>query len=289
MRTGSHMTVYLSLLCFVSMALGCAVRLKPVVHTVQYQSDVVCAADAKDCPWVGLEEQVKFSALINCLLAGANVLHTETSDQQDVEDVPSVLVPTPPKYGYEFVINPGDGTQCALNESACSVASRNDNELTWAGCGSEPLAKEALRGGADKTQADQLTESVVIMGSLAMSTNTFQPREGLDGPDQFFTFTLAEKTYIETAVAANSSEWSPTKGHRAPWQPGIFLLSADGRKIRDGHVWRAGVTYLLPLQLEPGTYYLVVDSSQREFARGDGRYRLYLGLNKNHMGSIRSQ
>ncbi len=137
--------------------------------------------------------------------------------------------------------------------------------------------------------ADQLRESVVITGSLAASTDTFQSPDGLDGPDQYYTFTLTEKTAIETAVGANSSEWSSTKGHRAPWQPGLFLLDADGQKIREGHVWRAGVTYLLPLQLNAGTYYLVVDSSQRELSRGDGRYRLYLGLNQNHMGSIRSQ
>ena len=95
--------------------------------------------------------------------------------------------------------------------------------------------------------------------------------------------------YVEAAVGANSSPWSPTKGHRAPWQPGLFLLGADGQKLSDGHVWRGGVTYLLPMNLEPGTYFLVVDSSQREFSRGDGRYRLYLGLNRNHMGSVRPQ
>lgn len=288
MRTGSQMMVYLSLLGIMSMGAGCAVQLKPVVHTVQYQSDIACVADSKDCPWDRLEEQAKFSALINCLLSGANVLHTETSDQ-DVEDVPLILVPTPPRYGYEFVINPGSGTQCGLHKSTCSVASRNDNEITWAGCGSEPLDKEVLRGGANMAHADQLRESAVITGSLAESTDTFQSPDGLDGADQYYTFTLVEKTDVETAVGANSSEWIPRKGHRAPWQPGLFLLAADGQKIRDGHVWRAGVTYLLPLQLDAGTYYLVVDSSQRELSRGDGRYRLYLGLNQNHMGSIRQQ
>lgn len=288
MRTGSHIPVYLSLLYVMSMTLGCAVRPKPVVHTVHYQSDVVCAADTKDCPWVRLKEQAKFSALVNCLLAGANVLHTETSEH-DVEDVPSILVPTPPKYGYEFVIHPGDQRQCGAQESACLVASRNDNELTWAGCGSEPLAKGVIRGGEDMAHADQLTESVVIVGSLVTSNDTFPSSQGLDGPDQFFRFTLEEKTSVEAAVGANSSQWSPTKGHRAPWQPALFLLAADGRKISDGHVWRAGVTSILPLQLNPGLYYLVVDSSQREFTRGNGRYRLYLGLNMNHMGSNRPQ
>ena len=287
MRTVSRVMVYVSLLCIVSMGSGCAVRLKPVLYTVHYQSDVVCAVESKDCPWVRLEEQAKFSALINCLLSGANVLDTETSEQ--VKDGPSILVPTSPKYGYEFRISPGDGGRCEVQESACSVASRNDNELTWAGCGSELLDKESLRGGQDMEHADQLTKSAVVTGSLATSTDTFQPRDGLNGPDQYYMFTLTEKTAVETAVGVNSSDWSPTKGHRTPWQPGLFLLTVDGRKIRDGHVWRAGVTYLLPLELDPGTYYLVVDSAQREFIRGDGRYRLYLGLNRNHMGSIRSQ
>jgi len=255
------------------------------VYTVEYQSDVVCAAESKDCPWVHLEEQAKFSALVNCLLSGANVLHKEALNQA-VKDVPSILVPTPPRYGYEFRISPGDGEQCEARESACSVASRHDNELTWAGCGSEPLNKEALRGGEDMEHADQLTRSAVVTGNLATSTDTFQPQDGLDGPDQYYTFTLTEKTAVETAIGANSSDWSSTKGHRTPWQPGLFLLSADGRKIRDGHTWRAGVTYLLPLKLDPGTYYLVVDSAQRELARGDGRYRLYLGLHRTQMGPI---
>lgn len=288
MRTSSKIMAYLSLLNILSMTLGCAVQLKPVVHTVPYQSNVTCATDVEGCPWDRLEEQAKFSALINCLLAGANVLHKEKSDQGAVDE-PKLLVPTPPRYGYEFVTNPGDGGQCKMQESACLVKSQHDNELTWAGCGSEPLDEKILRGGKDMKHADQLTDSTVVSGRLVASINTFQPQDGLDGPDQYFTFTLSEKTAIETAVAVNSSEWSSTKGHRAPWQPGLFLLTTDGRKISDGHVWRAGVTYLLPLQLDPGTYYLVVDSSQREFTRGDGRYRLYLGLNKSHMGTFLPQ
>ena len=102
--------------------------------------------------------------------------------------------------------------------------------------GSEPLDKEVLRGGEDKELADQLTKSAVVTGSLAASTDTFQPRDGLDGPDQYYTFTLKEKTAVETAVGVNSSDWSPTKGHRSPWQPGLFLLTSDGRKIREGQV-----------------------------------------------------
>ena len=66
----------------------CAVRLKPVVHTVPYQSDIVCAADTKDCPWARLEEQAKFSALINCLLSGATVLDTGTIGSKMLENKP---------------------------------------------------------------------------------------------------------------------------------------------------------------------------------------------------------
>ena len=288
MKNTSQALLYVGLLCTVSLWAGCAVQLKPVVYTVPYESEVSCAAESKDCPWSRLEEQAKFSALVNCLLSGANVLNKETSDQV-VDNVPSIVVPTPPKYGYEFRISQGDGAQCETHESACFVASRNDNELTWAGCGSEPLGEETLRGGEDLAKADQLVNSAVVTGNLVSSTNTFQPRDGLNGPDHYYTFTLTEKTAVETAVGVNSSDWSPTKGHRTPWQPGLFLLRADGRKIRGGHAWRAGVTYLLPLELDPGTYYLVVDSTKRELSRGDGRYRLYLGLNRSHMGTVRSQ
>ena len=289
MRVDPKMMAYLRLLCFLSlsMILGCAVRLKPVVHTVPYQSDIVCVAVSKDCPWARLEEQAKFSALINCLLDGANVLHTETSNH-DVEDGPLVLAPSSPRYGYEFVSTPGNGTQCGLDESACVVTSRNDDQLTWAGCGTEAFDQETARGGEGLTGADLLRESAVIRGSLAESSDTFSAPSGLDGPDQFYTFTLTEETAVETAVGANSSEWSPQKGHRAPWQLGLFLLDGNGRKILDGQVWRAGVTYLLPRSLKAGTYYLVVDSSQGEYARGDGRYQLYFGLNRSHMGPIRS-
>lgn len=267
---------------------GCAVQQKPVVHAVGYQSEVACAVESKDCPWAHLEEQAKFSALVNCLLSGANVLQKETSGQDD-EAILSTVVPTSPKYGYEFQISSGGGEQCASHQSACSVASRIDNEVTRAGCGTETLKEEVIRGGRDRQHADLLTTSSVVAGRLASSIVSFQHPDGLNGPDQYYTFTLTKKTAVEIAVAVNSSQWSPTKGHRTPWQPGLFLLTVDGEKLGDGHVWRAGVTYLLPTELDPGRYYLVVDSAQREFSRGDGRYRLYLGLNQTHMGSIRSQ
>ncbi len=288
MRTGSKFIGYLALLCILNMAFGCATTNKPVVHTVPYQSNVACAVESTDCPWSRLEQQAKDSALINCLLSGATVLETEPS-RKDSADEPSIIVPIPPKYGYEFVIKPDDVGLCGEQESACMIASRPDLELTWAGCGPELLGEEQLRGGENRANADQLTERSVVTGSLMVSTNTFLAPAGLDGPDQFYTFTLEKETYVETAVGANSSEWSATKGHRAPWQPGLFLLADDGQIIRTSHLWRAGISYVLPLKLPPGTYYLVVDSSQREFSRGNGLYRLYLGLNASHLGSFHPQ
>ena len=289
MKATLQSIAYSCLLSILSLSLGCtAAGVKPVVHTVPYQSDLACAADSDDCPWVRIEEQAKRSALINCLLAGANILHKDTSNP-DVKEEPSLVAPDSPYDGYERRISQGDGTPCGSHKAACSMSSREDNKLTWAGCGSEPLANVTLRGGKDLANADLLADSAVVTGSLAVSTDTFQLPEGLDGPDQFYRFTLAEPTVIEAAVGVNSSDWSKKKGHLTPWQPGIFLLAADGRKISGGHVWRAGVTYLLPLTLDPGTYYLVADSSQREFTRGDGLYRLYLGLNMNHMGPVHPQ
>lgn len=288
MNTPSKFLAYLGILFILNMELGCAVTLKPVVHTVPYQSNVACAADSNNCPWERLEQQAKRSALINCLLSGANVLKTEPLEI-DSEDGPSIIVPIAPKYGYEFVIKAGDEGLCGEQESACMVASRTDLELTRAGCGPESLGQENLRGGENMENADRLTGSVAITGNLMASTDTYQHPGGLNGPDQFYRFTLEQETYVETAVGANSSEWSPTKGHRTPWQPALFLLAADGQKIRASHLWRAGVSYLLPQKLNPGTYYLVVDSSERELSRGDGLYRLYLGLNKNHLGSLHPQ
>ena len=270
------------------MAFGCATTNTPVVHTVPYQSDVACAVESDDCPWSRLEQQATDSALINCLLSGATVLQTEPLGN-DHSHESSIIVPIPPKYGYEYVIKREDAGLCGVKESSCMVASRNDLKLTWAGCGPELLGEEKLRGGETRANADQLTKRSVVTGSLIGSANTFQPPAGLDGPDQFYTFTLEQETYVETAVGANSSEWSATKGHRAPWQPGLFLLADDGQTIQTSHLWRAGISYVLPLKLPPGTYYLVVDSSQREFSRGDGLYRLYLRLNNHHSGSFHPQ
>jgi len=69
----------LGLVFVASMVFGCEIRLKPVVHTVEYHSDMACAASPKDCPWAHLDEQAAFTALVNCLLAGANVIRTEDS------------------------------------------------------------------------------------------------------------------------------------------------------------------------------------------------------------------
>lgn len=288
MRAGSKFIGYLGLLCILGMAFGCATTNKPIVHTVPYESEVACAVESTDCPWSRLEQQAKDSALINCLLSGATVLQTEPL-RKDHDDGPSIIVPIAPKYGYEFVINPEDVGLCEGQHSACMIASRTDLELTWAGCGPKSLEDEKFRGGDNRQNADQLKKRAVVTGSLMMATNSFQAPSGLDGPDHYFTFTLEKETYVETAVVANSSQWSATKGHRAPWQPGLFLLADDGQIIRTSHLWRAGVSYVLPLKLAPGTYYLVVDSSQREFSRGDGLYRLYVGRNNNHLGSFHPQ
>ena len=277
---------YTCLLSILSLSLGCtAAGVKPVVHTVPYQSDLACATGSGDCPWTHLEKQAKSSALINCLLSGATILNRDDSNPDAVEE-PSLVAPTAPYDGYERRMFQGDGTRCGLQSSACSVSNLEDNRLTWAGCGSEPLADVVLRGSDDFAGAELLTDSTVVTGRLTESTDTFQRPQGLDGPDRFYRFTLIEPTAIEAAVGVNTSDWSKKKGHLTPWQPGIFLLAADGRKISDGQVWRAGVSYLLPLKLDAGTYYLIVDSAQREFIRGDGLYRLYLGLNQHHMGNI---
>lgn len=73
---------------------------------------------------------------------------------------------------------------------------------------------------------------------------------------------------------------------RSAWQPALYLLSSDGTRLQEGYVLRAGVTALFPSEREPGTYFLVVDSSAQEWMRGDGLYRLYLGRNGNLMGPI---
>ena len=277
----------LGLVFVASMVFGCEVRLKPVVHIVEYHSDMACAASPKDCPWAHLDEQAAFTALVNCLLAGANVIRTEESGRA-VESEPMVVAPVQPGYGYQQMTTAGEGKVCASNETVCQVASRRERELTWATCGAAPVQNIAWRGGRDFKHADRLTESTVVTGTLADALDDFGPPQGMDGPDHFYTFSLTEKTRVETGVASNNSYWSSRGPLRSPWQPALYLLSADGKTVQEGKVFRAGVTYLFPAVLEPGTYYLVVDSSKREWSRGKGTYRLYLGLNERLMGPLGS-
>ncbi len=281
----------LGLVCVASMVLGCEVRLKPILHTVQYQSDVACAPNPKDCPWARLEEQAQFLALVNCLLAGATVVRIEESGQAVGGELDEVVAPLQPRYGYEHVTAGGDGKACPASKTVCSVVSRHERELTWATCGTRPVQRVAMRGGHDLTSADRLSDTVVVTGTLAEATNEFASPQGMDGPDHFYTFTLTERTRVETAVASNNSYWSSRGSRgllRSAWQPALYLLSAGGTRMEEGNVLRAGVTYLFPAVLEPGTYYLVVDSSKREWSRGKGTYRLYLGLNERLMGPLGS-
>lgn len=144
---------------------------------------------------------------------------------------------------------------------------------------------QELRGGEDFAHADRITETVVLTGTLAQANDDYRPPDGLDGPDHVYRFTLTERTRIEAAVAANRATWSGVVGLvQSAWQPAFSLLSYDGARLQQGYVLRAGVTALFPFELEPGTYYLVVDSSIPEWKRGDGLYRLYLGFNTHLMG-----
>jgi len=235
-----------------------------------------------------LEKEARLSARVNCLLSGATVILSDRAGLATGTEG-DMVTPLQPKDGYEHVTQDGDGQRCPTSATACAVANRRDWKVTWATCGTQKLQGRPLRGGAGMTSADTLKGTVVVTGNLSNSTNEFSPPQGLDGPDHFYTFLLSEKTNIEVAVGANTSNWLSATGHQSPWQPGLYLLRADGKKLSQGHVWRAGVTYLFPLELDKGTYYLVVDSSPGELSRGDGLYHLYLGPNKNHMGSTRSQ
>ncbi|HNA48767.1 MAG TPA: hypothetical protein PK312_16385, partial [Nitrospira sp.] len=85
------------------------------------------------------------------------------------------------------------------------------------------------------THADRLTESIVVTGRLSEGTDEFHSPHGLDGPDHFYTFALAQRTRMEIAVAANTSHWSDAVGlTRAAWQPALYLLSADGAMLKEG-------------------------------------------------------
>jgi hypothetical protein len=268
--------------------MGCEIRPKPFVHLVEYRSSSVCESGPGDCPWDRLQGEAEFSALVNCVLAGANVLKIVEEGGTPAGDTTRLVVaPLPPRYGYERAEVAGNGAACPAQQTSCSVASRFTREMTWATCGTRPLSDAELRGGEELAHADRITDSVVLTGTLAQAVDDYAPPAGLDGPDHVYRFTLNERTRIEAAVAANRATWSGVVGLvRSAWQPALSLLSSDGARLQQGYVLRAGVTALFPSELEPGTYYLVVDSSMPEWKRGDGLYRLYVGLNQTLMGPV---
>ena len=266
---------------------GCEIRPKPFVHLVEYQSSSACASRPGDCPWDRLQREAEFAALVNCVLAGANVLEVlEEGDKPEGNSVRRVVTPLPPRYGYERATSAShDAASCLAETVPCTVASRHDREFTWATCGTRPLTDAELRGGEDLPHADSITDSVLLTGTLSQANDDYRLPDGLDGPDHVYRFTLTERTRIEAAAGANRAMWSGVVGLvQSAWQPALWLLSSDGRKLQEGYVLRAGVTALFPSELEPGTYFLVVDSSAPEWKRGDGLYRLYLGFNQTLMG-----
>ena len=269
------------------LLLGCEIRPKPFVHLVEYRSSTACGTSSADCPWERLQREAEFAALVNCVLAGANVLEIIEEGARPADDMAHrVVAPLPPRYGYERVAGGSGGSSCPVEQTTCSVASRYDREFTWTTCGSRPLADTELRGGEDMAHADSFTESVVLTGTLVQANDDYRPPDGLDGPDHVYRFTLNKRTRIEAAVAANRATWSGVVGLvRSAWQPALRLLSSDGTHLQAGYVLRAGVTALFPSELDPGTYYLVVDSSLSEWKRGDGLYRLYVGFDQTLMGS----
>lgn len=264
---------------------GCEIRPKPFVHLVEYQSTASCPAGPADCTWEKLERAAEFSALVNCLLAGANVLEITEDDRLNDDSLRLVVAPFPPRYGYEHSRAADQTSTCATDQTPCFVASRHDRESTWARCGTRQVAAEEFRGGEDFELAESLARSDVQTGRLIQAVDDFSPPEGLDGPDHIYSFTLKQPTRIEAAVAANRARWSGVVGLvQSAWQPALYLLSSDRTQLQRGYVLRAGVTALFPTVLDPGTYYLVVDSSTHEWKRGDGIYRLYLGFNQNMLG-----
>lgn len=278
--------VFGGLIFIASSVLGCEVRPKPVQQAVEYRSGLACVPTPQVCPWANLDRQARFAALVNCLLAGATALQTEESRTADSSEL-SIVAPVEPRYGYEHATDLGAERTCPTHETVCQVSSRHERGVTWATCGTESMKDVPLRGGSGVAHAERLTESVVVSGRLTEATNEFRPPHGLNGPDHFYSFTLSEKTRMESAVAANTSYWSNVAGLvHSPWQPALYLLSADGTAIKQGQVFRAGITSFLPANLQPGTYYLVVDSSLGEWSRGDGSYRLYVGFNENLMGTL---
>ncbi len=269
------------------LLVGCEIRPKPFVHLVEYHSSSACASGPAECPWEKLQREAEFSALVDCLLAGANVLEiVEESARPAGDTARHIVAPLPPRYGYERVAMAGhEGALCPAERTSCSVASRYDRAFTRVTCGTRPLVDAELRGGEDLAHADRITDSVVLTGTLAQANDDYRPPDRLDGPDHVYRFTLIERTRIEAAVAANRATWSGVVGLvRSAWQPALSLLSSDGARLQQGYVLRAGVTALFPSELDPGTYYLVVDSSMPEWKRGDGLYRLYVGFNQTRMG-----
>ena len=267
--------------------MGCEIRPKPFLHTVEYDSISSCREGSDHCSWKRSEREAEFSALVNCLLAGANVL--EITEEQDQGQLPMrrVVAPVSPRFGYERGSNsPQDSDRCSGTGGACSVVSRHDRPLTWASCGTRNLDEGELRGGNDPPNAYRLNHTDVVTGSLADATNDYPGPDGLDGPDRWYRITISERTRIEVAAAANRALWSGVVGLvQSAWQPALSLIAPDGTLLQQGYVFRAGVTTLLPIEVEPGTYYLVVNSSVREWKRGDGLYRLYVGFNRNLMGA----
>lgn len=267
------------------LVLGCQIRPDLPITQVEYQSSIACATSPEQCPWTRLEQEARFSAKANCLLSGATVILSKDFAMSTGEEG-DLVEPIAPRDGYERLTDTGDGRACALTETVCRLASRHDRELTWASCGSRSPGEAEFRGGQDLGDAHRLTESEIVTGNLTSAHDTFKAPLGLDGPDHFYTFTLDQAMRIEAAVGANSSFSSLEQGHRAPWQSGLYLLSSKGKTLAHGRVWRGGVTYLLPAKMGPGTYYLVVDSSHKEYTRGDGLYHLYLGIDNGFLGPI---
>ncbi len=267
---------------------GCELQRKPILQTVEYRSGAVCAPTTRACPWTMLEEQASLAARVNCLLAGSTVILSDrpglsTGDRGDI------IVARAPRYGYEHVVETGDGRSCPQSESICLVESRPEWTVTWASCVAQKLDQGPSRGGEDAGTADTLIDSEVLLGDLTGARDDFSPPGGLDGPDHFYTFTLSKQARVEVAVGANTSSWPDVRGPHSPWQPALYLLSVDRARLSEGYVWRAGVTALFPRDMKPGTYYIVVDSSQKEYARGDGLYHLYLGVNGQHLGPFLSE
>ena len=285
-RTTLHHRIVIGItLVFITMImLGCEFRRTATLHVVEYRSEPVCMPSPNACPWLQLEKAAETSVLVNCLLAGAVTLQNKQPKPGD--SIEHVVTPVPPRYGYERRAVRGEGNSCPQSETICSVESRHDRNVTWASCGSSPAQSTAMRGGENLTDADSLADNTVVTGNLAQSTNEFRPSEGLDGPDHFYTFTLTQSSVVEASVAANSVYWTDIGPlSPSPWQPHLYLLTDGGETISHGQIFRAGVTTLPHKELAPGQYVLVVDSSTRELSRGDGIYRLYIGLDSSGSGA----